>query len=867
MDENSESISIPDGALLEIANRILNLLDYPSELENEEDLFLDDFYIAIVGNLINDNKFDLKPGIDNEEKVQSLKKLTNLLQEIIEMDLSHINPEAIIYKHDRISTKCLLELIEELIKALINENEKEENEESESIREKNRKIEEIEQEEISNSNLDSIQQKKNISDGNINKYNMNITDEDMRFNKDIIDDDDDDSIEDLSAKMQKIKESSKKNNNNINNNNNNINNKNSNNNTNSNNSKNKNNIEISNEKKTEKKEEIKEEEINKIETSSNKKKSKLNKEKDKNSNENSSQQSSLLFGNRSCFEPLDFEKALRDNIAHENGEDSYIRKTFTQNDISRYERELAENEEVNQLNENEDNLNYEINDKNLTDSHIMNVSNISGVTNSNKVDSSNKKKKNSDTNNIPDLLDEEERKNSSSFIKKEQEKMNNKNKKDKNYNYNNNYYYEDDSNDISNNIINEQSAHSVPNAQIKMKLTTTSDELVEASIDDLDNDNLKKSNVLQESSEQKNISMSNSNISNLSKSSKKSIHDNNINDIRKNTSSKKKTSEKKLKTNSSKNNITQSDISKSSIRTQSKRSQKSKNKKNENENENNNTSSKDSSILEELPMDDEEFKYEIIKQFRRLYGNKLDRIFLKQNLQNSQNMLEIILRNIKLARTKMLKLENRIPDPDDLLTKEFMHRYEKELQYILNYYKNMKKRRNFLQERALQSMSQNVRVMKKIQEIQTKKMENEIEKKRKAREFKNHQNQLRLCNEIYSKALQLEKERYLEELSSQMELRRIENDEKSKTMMEIEKYYTDKIAILNEILKREKKDREIEHRAQIQLLSQIGRERKGEFRRQIDEVFQRFDEEDRKAEFEDNNQEQIEKILNNYYKK
>ena len=847
MDENSESLSVPEGALLEIANRILNLLDYPSELENEEDLFLDDFYIAIVGNLINDTKFDLKPGRDNEEKVQSLKKLLKLLQEIIEMDLSHINPEAIIYKHDRISTKSLLELIEELIKALINENEKEENEESDSIR-KNKKIEEIEQEEISNSNLDSIQQKQNISDGNINKYNMNITDEDMRFNKEIIEDDDDDSIEDLSAKMQKIKESSQKKNN-INNN-------------------NKNNIETPKEKKIEKKEEIKEEEeINKIESSSNKKISNQNKENDKNSNENSSHQSSLLFGNRSCFEPLDFEKALRDNIAHENGEDSYIRKTFTQNDILRYERELAENEAVNQLNENEDNLNYEINDKNLTDSHIMNVSNISGVSNSNKVNSSNKKKKNSDTN-IPDLLDEEERKNTSSFIKKEQEKINNNNKNNKNQNYNN-YYYEDDSNDdISNNIINEQSAHSVPNAPIRMKLTTTSDELVEASIDDLDNDNLKKSNVLQESSEQKNISMSNSNISNLSKSSKKSIHDNNINDIRKNTSSKKKVSEKKLKTNSSKNNITQSDISKSSIRTQSKRSQKSKNKKTENENDNNNnTSSKASSILEELPMDDEEIKYEIIKQFRRLYGNKLDRIFLKQNLQNSQNILEIILRNIKLARTKMLKLENRIPDPDDLLTKEFMHRYEKELQYILNYYKNMKKKRNLLQERALKSMSQNVRVMKKIQEIQTKKMENEIEKKRKAREFKNHQNQLRLCNEIYSKALQLEKERYLEELSSQMEIRRIENDEKSKSMMEIEKYYTDKIAILNEILKREKKDREIEHNAQIQLLSQIGRERKGEFRKQIDEVFQRFDEEDRKAEFEDNNQEQIEKILNNYYKK
>ena len=215
----------------------------------------------------------------------------------------------------------------------------------------------------------------------------------------------------------------------------------------------------------------------------------------------------------------------------------------------------------------------------------------------------------------------------------------------------------------------------------------------------------------------------------------------------------------------------------------------------------------------------------------------------------------------------MLKLENRIPENDDLLTKEFIHKYEKELQYILNYYKNEKKKRYFLQERALKTMSQNVRVMKKIQEIQTKKMENEIEKKRKLREVKNHQNQLRLCNEIYSRALQLEKERYLEEISSQMEIRRIENDEKRKAMMEIEKYYTDKIAILKEILKREKKDRAIEHNAQNQFLFQIQREKKGEFKRQIDEVFQRFDEEDRKAEFEDNNQEQIEKILNNYYKK
>ena len=151
----------------------------------------------------------------------------------------------------------------------------------------------------------------------------------------------------------------------------------------------------------------------------------------------------------------------------------------------------------------------------------------------------------------------------------------------------------------------------------------------------------------------------------------------------------------------SKNQISQSDISKSSVKNNKKSQNDTQSSKKKTQNKN--TTSDNSSILEELPMDDEEFKYEIIKEFRRLYGNKLDRIFLKQNLQNSQNILEIILRNIKLARTKMLKLENRIPENDDLLTKEFIHKYEKELQYILNYYKNEKKKKIFSSRKSIKN--------------------------------------------------------------------------------------------------------------------------------------------------------------------
>ena len=72
-------------------------------------------------------------------------------------------------------------------------------------------------------------------------------------------------------------------------------------------------------------------------------------------------------------------------------------------------------------------------------------------------------------------------------------------------------------------------------------------------------------------------------------------------------------------------------------------------------------------FIEELPINDDNMRFEIMKEFRRLYGNKLDRIFLKNNVQNSSNTLEIILRNIRLARQQMMKVGIGHADPDDLI--------------------------------------------------------------------------------------------------------------------------------------------------------------------------------------------------------
>ena len=175
---NSQSMTIPDGALLQIANNILEILEYPSELENEDDLFLDDFYIVIVGNLMSDRKFDIEPGKTPEEKVEQLNKLIYLLSQIIDMDLSHINAKGIIFDHDRVSAKCLLELLEELIKAIIKQNEEEEenaNESEENKKNNNNNIQEVY--EHSNSLLESNENKKNVSDDLINRRKNNLSSE------------------------------------------------------------------------------------------------------------------------------------------------------------------------------------------------------------------------------------------------------------------------------------------------------------------------------------------------------------------------------------------------------------------------------------------------------------------------------------------------------------------------------------------------------------------------------------------------------------------------------------------------------------------------------------------------------------------
>ena len=136
-NSNRDESEIKDGDLLNIANNILFLLNHSQRLENEEDLFLDDFYVSIIGNLLSENQPELTPGNTLQEKAEIMDKLVQSLSKAIEVDLPQINGSGIILNHDKESAKNLLDVILELIKTIIDNNlEEVEEDKNENISDK-----------------------------------------------------------------------------------------------------------------------------------------------------------------------------------------------------------------------------------------------------------------------------------------------------------------------------------------------------------------------------------------------------------------------------------------------------------------------------------------------------------------------------------------------------------------------------------------------------------------------------------------------------------------------------------------------------------------------------------------------------------
>ena len=262
---------------------------------------------------------------------------------------------------------------------------------------------------------------------------------------------------------------------------------------------------------------------------------------------------------------------------------------------------------------------------------------------------------------------------------------------------------------------------------------------------------------------------------------------------------------------------------------------------------------------------DENIKYEIMKEFRKIYGDKLDYIFLKYNSQFSQNIIELALRNIKLAKEKMLKLGTNIPSKEDPEIIEFLQKYEKEFEYMLLNYSKEQKYQDIIKQKRINNYNNKIKKNQKIEEINNIKIEKEIQRRQKAKEMKNLHNRIKIGNKIYKEALEQEKQKNLENIKLKKEIINDENEEKRKAMIAIEKYYKDQIKILKEILAKEKKERDMEHRAYMIYLNQKEREQREEYKKQLNEIFEKFEEEERIQEYEDNNNPEIKRIFDAYY--
>ena len=754
----------PEGELLEIANNILSIFNASNKIENEEDLFSDEFYIQIISILMNDEELQIEPGKTPEEKVENLRELLEVLSKMLEVDLSSIDVKAIILKHDRESTRDLLELCFSLIQNIIKAN-----------------LEQMGEEDIE---LDDNQ--LDTHSLNENKLNLSETKESekMRINKD--EEINLENLESLRLGKDKDKDKSK------------------------------------NEKKETEEDKKEKEEEKKIEDSSNKKDEINDDEKD-----------------------LDIKNSTnkKQKKNEDDDDEEYIPKSF--------------NKQIDKEEGDEDDNISNLKEKEIAD---MNLFNDSNDLKANHISDSEKNSSKKKSNEIPNLLDAEE--NSAKKIKNQFEDIR---------------ISDQDNSDLDINYSQQHPPYSVPQTQQKLHLPSASEE------NDLENDNDFDYNLDKKSKKEDSMA-SNSNINNSSKNkTNKKDKDNDNSKSNHQTADKNNkndTSSKKEIQSSNKKDKNEEEKSKKKENTEKINIEGSEgegiqggepNDKNEKDADQNNVEQKVSQTNEdengETPLIDEGFKYEIMKEFKRIYGDKLDNIFLKHNLQNSRNTFELALRNIKLAKQKMMKIENRIPEVDDLKTKEYLQKYEKQRQMMEVHYNREQKKLNFFEERAINNFKQNIKDMKKAKEIEAKKTENEIERRRKAQEVRNHHNQIRFCNEIYQRALRLEKEKNLEKIKKKREINRKENEEKRLAMERIENYYKDQIRLLKEILEKEKKQKEIEHRARIQFLSKFEREKRNEYRKELDNIFDRFEQEERKNEFERKNKKELNKIFDSYYGK
>lgn len=810
-------MDIDEDDLLSIPNTIYQILGQEKEIKSEDELYSDEVYLDIISILLPNIDGEITPGKTPEEKIETIGLLLSLLGKLLEADLD-IDPKKIVLEHDKENAKNFLEILLKVTTSLLNSGA------------------ELEEEE------DEFEENK-----------MNISDPRMKFNND-------ESVESLRLGRDKKKEKSDK--------------------------------------------------------KSNKKKEKAKKEDNiEGFDKEKSQSGEIIFNkdNDNNLDNIDLDNNKEEKKNNSDVDDEIIRKNTDEENIniSNENNEIINSEKKTydipgllegeiEKSKSKSKSNIELDNDNDNDNDIeeeeFNIKkNKYDFGNLGNSDDDNSSLNNKLANSVPQPMDKPMLTNNNSSeeyidLRKNQKSKEKKDDDDFDYNYNDELDEKNNSNSNSNTSNMNISLHS---KKSKSK---------------------NRQNIIDESNSKYKDSTTKKIEGSTNKKNKNKINSNNTGSIsnNKNNKTNKKSAKKQSRTTSKKNNISENqsnissnnDISKSSVYTNSLRPAPNPHEKKlvlgdkKNNLEPNSrkssikTKSKSSSssiINSEIPLDTQGFKFELVKELKKLYGNKIGKAL--QGPNNSYSNLDIVLQEFKLAKKqeklikKSMKSQNstkndknsasksnaNLSSEEPILTRDFLLKNERLLQLMLQICDQKLKNKKLEQERQVREIGQNILFMRKLKAHESKRLENEIETKKLF--FKNNNNFLeeqKFCQKVYEDFYLHEAELFSRETESMDLINAMKIEEKANNISDLDKYYRNKIAILNEIGRREREENLRSRMEDQNIYYQLNNMPKKELKKKMKMILDSIDDEIYSTNDEvennnnQNNQKEIEKILDNY---
>ena len=163
-------------------------------------------------------------------------------------------------------------------------------------------------------------------------------------------------------------------------------------------------------------------------------------------------------------------------------------------------------------------------------------------------------------------------------------------------------------------------------------------------------------------------------------------------------------------------------------------------------------------------MSNEEMKYLIKKELRKLYGEKASQYFKK-------DFLELISENLKETRKAIIKYETG-KEADDFFSREFFQKYLKEMQKIIKNCINELNKENVYKKNVIMNLGNNIKIVKKLKDAENKEISNDIENKKNDFNSRNDEINMNNLNQIlmYPKyCYELQKKIHLLQIQNQIE--------------------------------------------------------------------------------------------------